>query len=199
MSLKSQYLQDNAELAQAVFDASFTRYDGYLASGKIANNKFKIESIREKPELKAAVVQSLGTMIVARQVDFVTSVPDGANWLGRDVSEEFGLENVRLQRSPSNLLDFEFKSPHDRRVAWSKADAGKKGAVIEDVFTTMGSTSKVVEIADFGDSLKFAAAVWDRGSDENRLPLEIPHDALIKIPIDPMLPENSPIWHGQLQ
>jgi hypothetical protein len=172
-----------------ILGTCFEPFDGHFASGEPANNKLNLEKLTDHEPLRHAVALALGRFVAGHNPDFVTAVPDGANWLAEDIAGLYALDFVKLRKDPAaKAIDFATPADQDRCLQ------AESGVLVEDVFNSFTNTRKILGNFALHGRIQAAYAVWDRGYDNQRPPLSVPHKALFKFAIPPMLPDSSSLW-----
>jgi hypothetical protein len=174
-----------------VLEHCFGPYQGDFEDGQVANNMLDLERIRDIPDLRQEVIEALGQLITPYEPQFVSGVPDGANWLANDLAWELNLISVHLTRLSENRDNIDFLYPEDR-IACNDLD---RGIVVEGVFNRYKSTRNVLTIQSLGHKAMAAVSIWDRGVTSEREELSIPTQSLIVEPIPAMLESDSALWN----
>lgn len=168
-------------LKQAIWSASFRvgETETY-ASGRQGNNKLDIETCKNIYKVRQDLKFRLGAIAIKYKPEFITAVPNGANWLGRDVAHYAGLPFVELKKYDDGSIDI-----HCQREAVTAYQLGSC-VVVEDVFNQFTNTRKTLAVPPIGDKARAVIGVWDRGDPVHRVALPLPVHSLIKeyIPAD---------------
>lgn len=175
---------------ERILTTCFDRYDGTFANGEVANNKLDGERAQYNHVLRPMIVRRMGKLVLRHKPGFVTAVPAGANWIARDVSEQYDLALVRLRRDPRKPGRIVFDSPKDKEICESHG----RGVLIEDVINRFTNTHRVLQIPALKQRIVAEVAMWDRGPKGDREEPDFPHEALIDEPIPALLQDDSPLW-----
>jgi len=177
------------DLKEAILQTCFERFDGQFAAGDRANNRVNLDRLAKNEELKNYCIKQLGSLAIAYQAEFVTAVPDGANWIARNVSERFGLPLVELFKYP-DTGQIDFRTKEDEEITHDLAC----GALFEDVARTFHSLQKVLALDPLDEKVIVIGSIFDRGNPATRNSLQVPHIPLVREYIPPLLPKNSDYW-----
>jgi orotate phosphoribosyltransferase len=177
------------DLQHELLSTCFDRFEGTLASGRRANNKLYCERISDNPELEALVVKGLARAVSAHNPEFVVGVPSGATKLADKVAAECEIYSVFLDKDEDGNMDF--KTSVDKEAICMPLH---RGVLIDDVLNWFTRTKQALQIPELGQRIVAVEAIIDRGNDNKRASLPVPHSALLKVDIPEELPEDSPLW-----
>ncbi|MEK7602753.1 MAG: hypothetical protein AAB459_00725, partial [Patescibacteria group bacterium] len=180
-------------LRHDILKVCFDRFDKNFAGGDLANNKLFLDRVEGHPSLRIRVVKLMAEHDFVINADFITAVPDGANWLGKDIANERNLPFIGLKKRKSLISGLAFAGPSALR-AYKKLSEDSQGTVVEDTFNTFTSTNRVLSMDEMKGRVNKALAIFDRGNPDNRHNLEIPHAALISEHIPAQLSSDSALW-----
>ena len=177
------------ELREGILHECLIKEDTLFASGEPADNKLDIERLDSNSDFTSEVVRRLGRKVLEEAPDFVVGVPNGANWLAKEVKELTPKLNlVVLNKDLDGNISFA-----DKRSGYI-ALHGFRGVIVEDVFNRFTSTRKVLDLEPLGSKIVSAVSVWDRGNPADRTELEIPHTSLVTEYIPEQLGSHSELW-----
>jgi len=161
-----------------------------FASGKLANNKLDLEHIQRDKALRAMIVRRLGQRVLEHSPDAIVAVPDGANWIAKDIADQYDeLTLIRLKRNQQNRDVISFQTAADRVLC----GLSERAVLLEDAINEFTSTQRVAAIPEIGKIIVAEEAIWDRGDPTERIEPEFPYRALITEPIPLQLPAESPL------
>ncbi len=176
-------------LKEQILQTCFERYEGNFSAGDPANNKLNIDRLAGNPELKNYCVREIGSLAIDNQVDFVTAVPNGANWVAEEVADSYELPFVELYKRP-DTRQIDFRTEEDYELA-CMFDGG---LIIEDAARTFHNLLICLGLKPLDRKVSIAVSIFDRGDPTSRKPLPINYRALVAEYIPPLLPVDSTYW-----
>jgi hypothetical protein len=155
------------------------------ASGAPANNKFEIGRLQGSP-LQATVIEALGSLATDHRGDLLLSVPTGGDWLVQATSRATGIPYKTLSKS-------EDRSFLALPAAAQAIAESRRIIVVDDILNMLTNSRKVLEITGVEERSVAAIGVIDRGP-RDRPELDIPTQAVLRMPVDPLLHERDSLW-----
>lgn len=172
-------------LQTELLKATFCREEYVQASGQPANNKFIVERLRGS-RLQAPVIGALGAMATHYSADLLLAVPSGGDWLAEETSYGTGIPYATLWKDE----DKSFIVPPD---AAEDIAASTRIVVVDDILNMLTNTRKTLALPGVAERAVAAIAVIDRGP-VDRPRLDIPAEAILRMPVEPQLPANHELW-----
>lgn len=153
-----------------------------LSSGLHSEKYLQCALVLQHPKFAKKLGQSLAEQFPAGQIDAVISPALGGLIIGHEVAKALGVRFIFTERQDGAMT---------LRRGFSIAK-GERFIVIEDVFTTGGSTKEVVEVVKgYGGNVIGVGAIIDRS--EKDIDFGVPGKFLLKLTIKTFKPENCPL------
>jgi orotate phosphoribosyltransferase len=156
-----------------------------LSSGLHSTGYMQSALVLQNPEDSAALGSALASRVRALRPDVVLSPALGGIIIGHEVARALGVRALFAERAapPTPVLGL-------RRGFALKP--GERVLVVEDVFTTGGSTRETMTVArEAGAQVVGAAAIVDRSG--GTLEFGVPYETLIALSLPTYDPENCPL------
>ncbi|HSX30461.1 MAG TPA: hypothetical protein VLE99_00910 [Candidatus Saccharimonadales bacterium] len=167
----------------------FGPYDGTHASGDWSNNKLDLELLENCRELAALAVTGLAQIIRPYKPDLLIPVPNGANWLARELRLRLGVDVMELSK------DDETKQMSTKPNLEALYADTCRLVVVEDVPNSFTNTRNVLALPWIAARTVLAVVgVWDRGDAAMREPLPVPCKAVISEHIPRVLSAGAEYW-----
>src|SRR5271170_798546 len=157
-----------------------------LSSGRHSATYIQCALVLQHPQHAEKLGSALGAMFKDHQVSCVVSPALGGLIIGHEVARGLGVRAIFVERDRSGQMalrrGFELKP-------------GEKTLVIEDVWTTGGSTRETIGVVEQEGGLAVASgAIIDRSG--GRLELNVPARALLEMDVPSYEPDDCPQCHA---
>ncbi len=147
-----------------------------------ANNKLNFDKLFKNPTALRKVARFLGSVAALYEPQALIGIPEGGENLAEAVNlySEITLPLVLLDKDEENSTHehklFTFRDFNDQDLL----DSVKRVVIVEDVFNKFTNTRGVLEVEDVLGKTVGVVAVWDRGIHPSRIPVPVPHEALVQ-------------------
>lgn len=166
----------------------FERYDGRYASGATANNKLVYENIRTNPWLESRLYDSLEILVSYHKPDMLVANPTGANRIGIELAWRLGTALLLLSKDTATkalgFLDDEAQNVY----------TASRIIIVEDVINSLSTTRRTMALPGIAERTVACIDAIDRGDRRNRPDLGIAVEAVVRMPIPAVLPEDDNLW-----
>jgi len=157
-----------------------------LSSGRHSATYIQCALVLEHPQHAEALGRALADLFRDLSVACVVSPALGGILVGYEVARALGVRSLFVERDRSGQMalrrGFEIKP-------------GERVLVIEDVWTTGGSTRETIGVVEEEGGLVVAAgALIDRSG--GRLELNVPSRALLELEVPSYEPDDCPLCHA---
>lgn len=163
-----------SEIRQILERAGAVKHGHFeLSSGRHSATYVQCALVLQHPDLAEKLGRALGEKFSGLDVECVVSPALGGILVGHEVGRALGVRAIFVERDSSGQMalrrGFELR-------------AGERALVVEDVWTTGGSTRETIGIVEqVGGRVVAAAALIDRSA--GRLEWDVPAKALVDISI----------------
>jgi orotate phosphoribosyltransferase len=157
-----------------------------LSSGRHSATYIQCALVLQHPQHAEKLGSAIGAMFKDHHVSCVVSPALGGLIIGHEVARGLGVRAIFVERDRSGQMalrrGFELKP-------------GEKTLVIEDVWTTGGSTRETIGVVEQEGGLAVASgAIIDRSG--GRLELNVPAKALLELDVPSYEPDECPQCHA---
>src|SRR5580658_5528894 len=157
-----------------------------LSSGLHSSTYIQCALVLQHPERAEQLARALAAEFHDQTVDCVVAPALGGILAGYEVARALGVRSIFVERDRSGQMalrrGFEIKP-------------GERVLVIEDVWTTGGSTREAIGVVEEEGGLVVAAgALIDRSG--GRLELNVPSRALLEMEVPSFEPDDCPLCHA---
>jgi orotate phosphoribosyltransferase len=165
---------DASEVRQVLEKVGAVRQGHFeLSSGRHSATYVQCALVLQYPDLAEKLGGALGQKFKGMQVECVVSPALGGILVGHEVARALGVRSVFVERDSSGQMAL--------RRGFSLR-GGERTMVVEDVWTTGGSTRETIGVVEqAGGRVVAAAALIDRSG--GKLEWDVPAKALIEISI----------------
>ncbi len=172
------------EILRVLEDAGAVRQGHFeLSSGRHSGTYIQCALVLQHPQHAEQLARGLAAEFHDLEVQCVASPAIGGILLGHEVARALGVRGVFVERDASGLM-------HLRRSF--RVEPGERVLVIEDVWTTGGSTRETIGVIEQEAGRVVAAgALIDRSG--GRLELAVRAEALVEMNVPSYEPEDCPL------
>lgn len=173
------------EEIQRIFeDAGAVRQGHFeLSSGRHSGTYVQCALVLQYPQLAESLGRALAAEFHDLKVQCVASPAIGGILVGHEVARALGVRGVFAERDASGRMNL-------RRSF--RIEPGERVLVVEDVWTTGGSTRETIGVVEQDGGLVVAAgALIDRSG--GRLELPVRAETLLELSVESYEPEDCPL------
>ena len=171
------------EIQRILEDAGAVRQGHFeLSSGRHSGTYVQCALVLQYPQLAESLGRALAAEFHDLKVQCVASPAIGGILVGHEVARALGVRGVFAERDASGRMNL-------RRSF--RIDPGERVLVVEDVWTTGGSTRETIGVVEQDGGLVVAAgALIDRSG--GRLELPVRAETLLELNVENYEPEDCP-------
>jgi orotate phosphoribosyltransferase len=173
------------EEIQRIFEAVGAVRQGHfeLSSGRHSGTYVQCALVLQDPQHAESLGRALAAEFHDLKVQCVASPAIGGILVGHEVARALGVRGVFAERDASGRMNL-------RRSFW--IEPGERVLVVEDVWTTGGSTRETIGVVEQDGGLVVAAgALIDRSG--GRLELPVRAETLLELNVESYEPEDCPL------